>query len=80
MKSAIKILVFFCLIILSGSVFAQSKSEKLKKEQVKIEKRIKSTKSLLDKTKNKAQSSLQELELVDAQISTRETVVKNFDD
>lgn len=80
MKSAIKILVFFCLIIFSGSVIAQSKSEKLKKEQVKIEKRIKNTKSLLDKTKNKAQSSLQELELVDAQISTRETLVKNFDE
>ena len=80
MKSAIKILVFICLIVFSGSVFAQTKSEKLKKEQVKIEKRIKNTKSLLDKTKNKAQSSLQELELVEAQISTRETLVKNFDE
>ena len=80
MKSAIKILVFIYLIVFSGSVFAQTKSEKLKKEQVKIEKRIKNTKSLLDKTKNKAQSSLQELELVDAQISTRETLVKNFDE
>ena len=80
MKSAIKILVFIYLIVFSGSVFAQTKSEKLKKEQVKIEKRIKNTKSLLDKTKNKAQSSLQELELVEAQISTRETLVKNFDE
>lgn len=80
MKSAIKILVLSCLIVFSGSVFAQTKSEKLKKEQIKIEKRIKNTKSLLDKTKNKAQSSLQELELVEAQISTRETLVKNFDE
>jgi septal ring factor EnvC (AmiA/AmiB activator) len=80
MKSAIKILIFLCLIVFTGSVYAQSKSEKLKKEQVKIEKRIKNTKSLLDKTKNKAQSSLNELELVEAQISTRETLVKNYDE
>ena len=80
MKSAINILVFLCLIVFTGSVYAQSKSEKLKKEQVKIEKRIKNTKSLLDKTKNKAQSSLNELELVEAQISTRETLVKNYDE
>jgi len=80
MKSAINILVFLYLIVFTGSVYAQSKSEKLKKEQVKIEKRIKNTKSLLDKTKNKAQSSLNELELVEAQISTRETLVKNYDE
>jgi septal ring factor EnvC (AmiA/AmiB activator) len=80
MKSVIKIPVFLSLIVFTGSVYAQSKSEKLKKEQVKIEKRIKNTKSLLDKTKSKAQSSLNELELVEAQISTRETLVKNFDD
>ena len=68
--------VFFCLSILYG----QTKSEKLKKDQVKIEKRIKNTKSLLDKTKTKAQSSLQELELVDAQIASREMLVRNFDE
>lgn len=67
---------FFCLSIL----FGQTKSEKLKKDQVKIEKRIKNTKSLLDKTKTKAQSSLQELELVDAQIASREMLVRNFDE
>lgn len=67
---------FFCLSILYG----QTKSEKLKKDQVKIEKRIKNTKSLLDKTKTKAQSSLQELELVDAQIASREMLVRNFDE
>jgi septal ring factor EnvC (AmiA/AmiB activator) len=80
MKSATKILGLICFLLFTGALSAQSKSEKLKKEQVKIEKRIKNTKSLLDKTKNKAQSSLQELELVEAQISTRETLVKNFDE
>jgi len=80
MKSVINLLGLFCFLLITSSFYAQSKSEKLKKEQVKIEKRIKNTKSLLDKTKTKAQSSLRELELVDAQISTRETLVKNFDE
>jgi septal ring factor EnvC (AmiA/AmiB activator) len=80
MKSVINLFGLLSFLILTNSLYAQSKSEKLKKEQVKIEKRIKNTKSLLDKTKNKAQSSLQELELVEAQISTRETLVKNFDE
>ena len=80
MKSVINLFGLLSFLILTSSLYAQSKSEKLKKEQVKIEKRIKNTKSLLDKTKNKAQSSLQELELVEAQISTRETLVKNFDE
>lgn len=80
MKSVINLFGLLSFLILTSSLNAQSKSEKLKKEQVKIEKRIKNTKSLLDKTKNKAQSSLQELELVEAQISTRETLVKNFDE
>lgn len=74
---------FFLLLVIffaSGIVFSQSKSEKLKKEQVKIEKRIKTTKSLLEKTKSQTQSSLQELELVEAQIYSREMLVKNFDE
>ena len=80
MKSVINLFGLLSFLILTSSLYAQSKSDKLKKEQVKIEKRIKNTKSLLDKTKNKAESSLQELELVEAQISTRETLVKNFDE
>lgn len=75
-----KFLFLFCFSLLTSFFFGQTKSEKLKKDQVKIEKRIKNTKSLLDKTKSKAKSSLQELELVDAQISTREMLVRNFDE
>ncbi len=80
MRSVTKFLLLFYCCFFSSILFAQSKSEKLKKDQVKIEKRIKNTKNLLDKTKTKAQSSLQELELVDAQISTREMLVRNFDE
>jgi septal ring factor EnvC (AmiA/AmiB activator) len=80
MKSVTKFLLLIFCSLSTTFLFAQTKSEKLKKDQVKIEKRIKNTKSLLDKTKSKAQSSLQELELVDAQISTREMLVRNFDE
>jgi septal ring factor EnvC (AmiA/AmiB activator) len=80
MRSVTKFLLLFYCCFFTSILFAQSKSEKLKKDQVKIEKRIKNTKNLLDKTKTKAQSSLQELELVDAQISTREMLVRNFDE
>ena len=80
MRGVTKFLLLFYCCFFTSILFAQSKSEKLKKDQVKIEKRIKNTKNLLDKTKTKAQSSLQELELVDAQISTREMLVRNFDE
>lgn len=80
MRSVTKFLILFYCCFFTSILLAQSKSEKLKKDQVKIEKRIKNTRNLLDKTKTKAQSSLQELELVDAQISTREMLVRNFDE
>jgi septal ring factor EnvC (AmiA/AmiB activator) len=80
MTSVTKFLLLFFCCFLTSNFIAQTKSEKLKKDQVKIEKRIKNTKNLLDKTKTKAQSSLQELELVDAQIATREMLVRNFDE
>jgi len=80
MTSVTKFLLLFFCCFLTSIFIAQTKSEKLKKDQVKIEKRIKNTKNLLDKTKTKAQSSLQELELVDAQIATREMLVRNFDE
>jgi septal ring factor EnvC (AmiA/AmiB activator) len=80
MKNVNSFLVSFFVFLFSVYSFSQSKSDKLKKEQVKIEKRIKNTKSLIDKTNLKAKSSLQELELVNAQISSRELLVRNFDE
>ncbi len=66
-------------IVLSSQVFAQSTSEKLKKEQQQLEKNIANTKQLLDKTKSSAESSFNELKLLNNQISYREKLVQNFD-
>lgn len=54
-------------------------SEKLKKEQEKLENKIKNTKLLLDKTKNNTQASLNELKLLDNQVRFREELVRNYD-
>jgi septal ring factor EnvC (AmiA/AmiB activator) len=80
MKNVNNILSLFFIFLVSFYSVSQSKSDKLKKEQVKIEKRIKNTKSLIDKTSIKAKSSLKELELVNEQISSRELLVRNFDE
>jgi septal ring factor EnvC (AmiA/AmiB activator) len=66
-------------LIVAGNTFAQSTSEKLKKEQSNLEKKISNTRSLLDKTKNNAKASLNELRLIDNQIRFREELVTNFD-
>jgi peptidoglycan hydrolase CwlO-like protein len=66
-------------LVVAGNTFAQSTSEKLKKEQSNLEKKISNTRSLLDKTKNNAKASLNELRLIDNQIRFREELVSNFD-
>ena len=66
-------------LIVAGNTFAQSTSEKLKKEQSNLEKKISNTRSMLDKTKNNAKASLNELRLIDNQIRFREELVTNFD-
>jgi septal ring factor EnvC (AmiA/AmiB activator) len=78
MKNVSKLLWVITLIV-SGNTFAQSTSEKLKKEQSNLEKKISNTRSLLDKTKNNAKASLNELRLIDNQIRFREELVTNFD-
>ena len=60
-------------------VHAQT-SDKLKKEQDQLEKKIAVTKSLLDKTKTNTASSLNELKVIQNQISFRERLLKNYDD
>ncbi|MBU2019985.1 MAG: peptidoglycan DD-metalloendopeptidase family protein [Bacteroidetes bacterium] len=71
------VLIGFCLI-LSLKGYAQS-SEKLKKEQDKLELKIKSTKLLLDQTKSNTEASLNELKLIENQVKLREQLVRNFD-
>ena len=61
-------------------VFGQGNSQKLKKEQLKLEKRISGTKMLLSKSKLNTNSSLEALQLIDNQIKNRERLLRNYDE
>ena len=76
MKSAINLVV---LLLFYGLVNGQTSSDKLKKEQQKLEKKISNTKFLLNKVKSSSQASLNELKLIDNQIKSREALVRVFD-
>lgn len=78
MKSVSNILLVLFLVVTSQTV-AQSTSEKLKKEQQQLEKNIANTKQLLEKTQSSAESSFNELKLLNNQITYREQLVRNFD-
>jgi septal ring factor EnvC (AmiA/AmiB activator) len=75
MKFVISISIFF----LVPSLFCQTSSDALKKEQKKIEKKISNTKNLLNTVKNNANASLNELRIVDNQIKNREALVAVYD-
>lgn len=76
MKSAISLVV---LLLFIGIAHSQTSSDKLKKEQQKLEKKISNTKALLNKVKSNSQASLNELKLIDNQIKSREALVRVFD-
>lgn len=70
------------LIVFIGLCFAavsQSKSDKLKREQKKLEKKITNTKSLLKKVTSSREASLNELQLIENQINSREALLKVYD-
>jgi septal ring factor EnvC (AmiA/AmiB activator) len=70
------------LIVFIGLCFAavsQSKSDKLKREQKKLEKKITNTKSLLKKVTSNREASLNELQLIENQINSREALLKVYD-
>jgi len=73
------ILIGLGILLLSGSAFGQKKSEQLQAEQAKLEKKLSNTKSLLDKVKKSAQTSMSELKLIDSQYKAREALVQNVD-
>jgi len=79
MRKLQNFILFNLLIVLSCSIYAQNNSKKLKKEQIKLEKKISNTKMLLNKTKNEADISLQDLQLIDNQIKNRERLLRNYD-
>ncbi len=73
----------YCLMlifVLTGFFgFSQKSTDKLKKEQDRLEKNISSTKNLLDKTKINTEATLNELKLIDNQVKYREELLLNFD-
>ncbi|TSJ40014.1 murein hydrolase activator EnvC family protein [Fluviicola chungangensis] len=71
--------LFVLLLISTGFVWSQKKSDQLQAEQNKLEKKLSTTKSLLDKVKKGTESSLNELKLIENQVKNRELLVRNFD-
>ena len=72
--------LFLILLLLSiGSASAQVSSKKLKQEQNRLESKIANTKMLLKKTQNDKSASLNELKVIENQISYREQLLKNYD-
>lgn len=74
----ISFLLICCLVFL-GSAWSQKKSDQLQAEQNKLEKKLSTTKSLLDKVKKGTQNSLSELKLIESQVRDREELVQNVD-
>ncbi len=69
------ITVLFLFAILDAT--AQS-SDKLKKEQQRLEQKIANTKMLLEKSKSNTASSFNELKVIENQIKFREQLLRNF--
>jgi septal ring factor EnvC (AmiA/AmiB activator) len=74
MKHVISLIV----LIFSFSFAWSQSSEKLKKEQERLDKKISNTKSLLNKTKNQSKSTLNELRLAEKQLEFRESLLDNI--
>jgi septal ring factor EnvC (AmiA/AmiB activator) len=68
---------FFCAWI--QPAIAQKNSEKLRKEQERLEKSINVTKSLLTKAKSNTQATLSELRVLENQLAYREDLLNNFE-
>jgi septal ring factor EnvC (AmiA/AmiB activator) len=79
MKLVIKLFLLTCLIGLPIISFSQKNSEKLRKEQERLEKSITITKGLLKKAKSNTQATLSELRVLENQVNYREELLKNFD-
>jgi septal ring factor EnvC (AmiA/AmiB activator) len=73
------ILTFILTFFIIGTGFSQATSQKLKKEQDRLETKISNTKSLLNKSKSITEASLNELKIIDNQIKFREELLNNFD-
>lgn len=67
------------MLLFQAPIFAQKNSDKLRKEQERIEKSIANTRSLLDKTQESSKATLNELKLIDNQVKYREELLLNYE-
>ena len=75
----IRVISLILFVGLSFAVTPQSKTDKLKREQKKLEKKITNTKSLLKKVTSNREASINELKLIENQIKSREALLKVYD-
>ena len=78
MKIVDKILLIYLLLYTSIG-FSQKTSDKLKREQSRLEQKISDTKFLLSKSQSAKETSLDELKVIENQIFYREQLLKNYD-
>jgi septal ring factor EnvC (AmiA/AmiB activator) len=67
------------VLLLVQLAFGQKRSEQLKVEQGRLEKKLSTTKSLLQKVQKGTETSMNELKLIENQVRDREQLVRNFD-
>ena len=78
MRSANR-LIFIAIVLWSGFSFGQASSDKLKKEQARLENKIDDTRMLLRNSKDNTKSSMNELKVIENQINFRVQLLKNYD-
>lgn len=80
MPSVNKLILFFILSLISSVTFSQQKnSEKLRQQQLQLERNIQQTKLLLSKTSSNKTATLNDLSLLENQIKDRENLLSNYD-
>ena len=72
------VLINSVFILFAFYSLAQVSSEKLKRDQARLERKIADTKLLLEKSKSQTESSLNELRVIENQISYREQLLRNY--
>lgn len=66
------------MLFIASGVFAQKKSEELKKQEREIQKKIESTKTLIQAKKNDQKLTVAELAIINRQIAYREELIGNL--
>lgn len=74
----ILLLLLLTFFVSTTSVIAQKESEKLRKKQKEIQRKIENTKSLLGQKRNDQQITIAELAIINQQIAYRDELIGNY--